>query len=347
MSEKTEQPTSKKLDDTREKGDVPHSKDAAKSLLVGACLVYLIFYGPRVAESAANLIHWSGTRAYGPFPVALKEVLEVSIQLLIETMLPFVVIVVLSSVLGEILHVGVIFAPEKIKPSLNKLNVINNAKQFFSAQNLLEGLKSILKVIVLTWVLWAIIQENVGTLALIPPAGMDALAFAFGKMLKAMLLATALLFCIVAGADILLQRFLYMKRNKMSKDEVKQERKDMEGDPHIKSHRKQHHRALAEESRREMVRDSTAVVVNPTHFAVALYYKEGDTPLPVVVAMGEGGYAKIIVQDAREAGVPVIQNIYLARSLISDARLDDYVPTHLLDATVEVLRAVKDMGPSW
>lgn len=347
MSEKTEQPTSKKLDDAREKGDVPHSKDAPKALVVCACLGYLIFYGPQVVESAGNLIRWTGSSAYAPFPVALKEILDVYIQFLIDTMVPFVVIVVLGSILGDILHVGMIFAPEKITPSFNKFNIVNNVKQLFSAQNLFEGLKSILKVIVLAWVLWSIIQENIGTLMLVPPAGMDALATAFGKMLKAMLLATALLFCIVAGADIMLQRFLYTKRNRMSKDEVKQEHKNMEGDPHIKSHRKQHHRELANESRRELVRDSTAVVVNPTHFAVALYYKEGDTPLPIVVAMGEGTYAKIIVQDARDAGVPVIQNIYLARSLISDAELDDYVPVHLLDATVEVLRAVRDMGPSW
>jgi type III secretion protein U len=133
----------------------------------------------------------------------------------------------------------------------------------------------------------------------------------------------------------------------MSKDEVKREYKEMEGDPHVKHHRKSVHREIMMEAGRQAVRRSSAVVTNPVHFAVALHYEDGVTPLPVVVAKGEGAMAYAIADEARDAGVPVVENVPLARALMADAELDDYVPAHLLDGVIEVLRAVREIGPAW
>ncbi|HYD62317.1 MAG TPA: type III secretion system export apparatus subunit SctU [Noviherbaspirillum sp.] len=347
MSEKTEQPTHKKLRDARKKGDVPRSKDASKALLVWGLFGYLILFGDRIVTAMEALMQWSGENAYAPFPVVLPAFIDMAMQQLILAGLPVIGIVVLLGILGEVVITGPVFAVEKIKPGFDKLNVIGNVKNLFSMRNLIEALKSMIKVFALSYLLWDIIVSNIGPLMLVPAAGMPALNIALATLLKAVLITTALVFSVVAGIDILLQRQLYFRQQRMSKDEVKKEYKESEGNPEIKHARKGLHREIMMDSSRSAVRRASAVVVNPVHFAVAIRYEEDETPLPVVVAKGAGAYARMIVEEARYADVPVIQNIPLARGLMADAELDDYVPKHLLEATVEILRAVRDMGSRW
>ena len=347
MTEKTEQPTPKKLRDAREKGDVPQSKEVGKALLLLGFVIYLTISGKQIVSSISNMVRWAGNHAYAPFSVVLDNFLDMVMRELISSGIPFVIIIIFISVLAEILQAGVVFAPEKIKPSFKKLDVISNVKNLFSMKNLLEGCKSILKVLILTWILWRIIRDNIGPLILLPESGIHALGTAFATLLNNMLISSAIIFLIVALLDILLQRHLFFKQQRMSKDEVKKEYKENDGDPHIKQHRKELHKELLMEERKQAVRKSSAIVVNPIHFAVALRYEAEETALPVVMAKGEGAYARAIVEEATDAGVPIIQNIPLAHALMADAELDDYVPSHLLHAVVEVLQAVRDMRPDW
>ncbi len=344
MSEKTEQPTPKKLRDAREKGEIPHSKDMSKAFLLWGCFAYLIFFGSDLVRAMIDMLRWVGDHAYAPFDVVVKHFLDMATGILFETCAPFVGIVIFLGILGEVLHTGLLFAPEKLTPSLKKLNVVDNLKNIFSASNLIEGCKSMLKVVVLTWILWRMIENNIGNLTLVSRAGIQALGDAFGVLLKTMLLLTALVFGIVAVLDLVMQRYLFFRQQKMTKDEVKHEHKDMEGDPHIKQHRQSLRQELLSDNDIKAVRKASVVVTNPIHFAVALQYEAPTTPLPLVTAKGDGVDARRIVAEARDAGVPVIENIMLARALMADARLNDYVPVHLLDAVVEVLRAVRDMG---
>jgi type III secretion protein U len=347
MSEKTEQPTHKKLRDARDKGDVPRSKDASTAFLLCGCISYLIFCSHQIVDTILSMVQWAGIHAYHPFPVIIDSFLRLTFEVVIAAVAPFVGIVIGMNILGSILFTGVLFAPEKIKPSFKKMSVIGNVKNIFSMRNLLEAAKSVAKVVVLTLVLWTIMRDNLPALLLVPAAGVTAVGTAFSVLLKAMMIATALVFSIVAGMDLLLQRQLFFREQKMSKDEVKREYKEMEGDPHVKHHRKSIHREIMMESGRQAVRRSSAVVTNPIHFAVALHYEDGLTPLPIVVAKGEGAMAYAIADEARDAGVPVIENVPLARALIADADVDDYVPAHLLDGVIEVLRAVREMGSTW
>jgi type III secretion protein U len=347
MSEKTEQPTHKKLRDARNKGDVPRSKDASTAFLLCGCISYLIFCSHQILDAIVSMVHWAAVHAYDPFPVVIDSFLHLTFEVAFGAVAPFVGIVISLNILGSILFTGLIFAPEKVKPSFKKMSVIGNAKNMFSMRNLIEAVKSLAKVCVLTWVLWGVLRDNLPPLLLVPAAGVAAVGAAFATLLKAIMIATAVVFSIVAGMDLLLQRHLFFREQKMSKDEVKREYKEMEGDPHIKHHRKSVHREIMMEAGRQAVRKSSAVVTNPIHFAVALHYEEGVTALPVVVAKGEGALAFAIADEARDAGVPVIENVPLARALMADVDVDAYVPAHLLDGVIEVLRAVKDIGSTW
>jgi len=130
----------------------------------------------------------------------------------------------------------------------------------------------------------------------------------------------------------------------MSKEEVKQEYKEMEGDPHIKHKRKHLHQEMVMHGATGQARKASVVVTNPTHLAVALYYEPDETPLPLVLAKGEGTLAEAMMQAAREAGVPVMQNIPLARALMAQAQPDQYIPSELIEPVAEVLRLVRKLA---
>jgi type III secretion protein U len=129
----------------------------------------------------------------------------------------------------------------------------------------------------------------------------------------------------------------------MSKDEVKQEYKTMEGDPHIKGQRKQLHQEMMQNDAVSSARNATVLVTNPTHLAIALRYEEEKTPLPMILAKGEGALAEKMIEAAREAGVPVMQNIPLAHALFEQGRADQYIPSDLIEPVAAVLRVVREL----
>ena len=135
-----------------------------------------------------------------------------------------------------------------------------------------------------------------------------------------------------------------MKEQKMTKDEVKREYKESEGDPHIKGKRKQLAQELAMADTEEKVKNASVVVTNPTHIAVALNYRENETPLPIVTAMGENLRARHIVNIAKKAGIPIMQNVPLARGLFETAQLNQYIPSEMIEPVVEVLIWLRELN---
>jgi type III secretion protein U len=164
---------------------------------------------------------------------------------------------------------------------------------------------------------------------------------AVGALLKQMIIYTALAYGVISFFDFGYQRWHHTKELMMSKDEVMREYKEMEGDPHVKSHRKALAQEIAMGEGVQRAAKASVVVTNPTHVAIALYYEEGDTPLPVVLAKGENLVAQRMVAVAEAAGVPVMQNVPLARALLETAPVDQYVPSELLESVAEILRVVR------
>ncbi len=173
----------------------------------------------------------------------------------------------------------------------------------------------------------------------IPTCGLECVPTITGVMIKQLMIISSVGFIVIAAADFAYQKFDHTKKLKMSKDEVKREYKEMEGSPEIKSKRRQLHQELQASNQRENVKRSNVLVTNPTHIAVGLYYKKGETPpLPVITLMETDAVAKRMIAIAKEEGVPVMQKVPLARALYADGNVDQYIPSDLIEATAEVLR---------
>ncbi len=344
MSEKTEQPTAKRLRDSRKKGDVAYSKDFTQTLLILTIFGYLLGNSAHIVETLGGMILLPGTLLRVNFQDAANTLVTELLTSAAWVVLPFVGIVLGVGIFADAMQVGLIFAFEKLKPSGKKLNILSNAKNMFSKKNFVEFLKSVLKIAVLSSLLAALIRDAMPILTSIPQAGLAGLGQIVATLLKTMLIYIGLAYSVIALADFVWQRFNYRKGLMMSKDEVKQEYKQMEGDPHIKHQRKQLHQEMQNSSAVQSARKATVVVTNPTHLAVALRYDEEETPLPVILAMGEGALAQQMMAAAREAGVPVMQNIPLARALTAQGEAGQYIPSELVEPVAELLRLLQQFN---
>ncbi|MFC4160040.1 type III secretion system export apparatus subunit SctU [Chitinimonas lacunae] len=342
--EKTEQPTSKKLRDARQKGQVAHSKDFTQVLLVLALFGYLLMAGPSLMQSMAEMILLPAQLHGMPFRNALALALEQMMRDGALLLLPFLLIVLGIGIFGETLQVGILFAFESLKPSAKKLNVVDNLKNMFSAKNLVEFLKSCIKVVFLSALVYFVVRDALDPLTKLPSGGVMAIGLAVASLMRTMVINVVLCFGAIALADLAWQRYRHTKDLMMSKEEIKQEYKEMEGDPHIKGKRRHLAQEIAMGGGAERARKASVVVTNPTHFAVALYYQEAETPLPMVLAKGQDALAQRIVEVAREEGIPVLQNVPLARALYRSTPVDHVIPTDLIEPVAEVLRLVRQLA---
>lgn len=342
--EKTEQPSHKRLKESREKGDVAHSKDFTQTLLILAIFGYMLGNAGFLLESLGRLMLISSSLTGMPFEVALKTAIDGAQREGVALVLPFLLIVLGVGMFSEFLQVGIVLAFKKIMPSAEKINVLSNLKNVFSKKNLMEFLKSFVKIAFLSALVTHVVSDALPALMLVPHSGLIGLQTGVGDMIQTLIINVAVGYTIIALADLTWQRLQYRKQLMMSKEEVKQEYKEMEGDPHIKSKRKHLHQEMVMQGAVNSARKASVVITNPTHLAIAVYYDSDKTPLPLVTAKGEGTLALEMMKAAREAGVPVMQNIALARALMTDAQVDQYIPSELIEPVAEVLRLVRKLA---
>lgn len=347
MTSKTEKPTPKKLRDARKKGQVAKSKDLAKAAVFCGFALLLTMAGVYFADTAIGLLHWAGDHAARPFQESLSSFVDLAGKLLLEAVLPFLGLTIVLAILSDFIYSGPVFAPERLTPKFENINPVNTIKNWFSLRTFIELLKSMLKLAVLGAVGWFLVLDNLGALLWVPASGVTGAASALGTLLRTLLLSAAVIFAFGAGVDLLIQKLLFARDQKMTKDEVKREHKEMEGDPHIKQKRRKLHQELSSGNVRQAVRQSSVVVTNPTHIAVALLYVPGETPLPIVMAMEQGTLAAEMRDEAQRAGVPLVRQVWLARKLFAEAEVDDYIPLPLMEAVAQVLRALSESVPTF
>jgi type III secretion protein U len=342
-SEKTEQPTHKKLSKAREDGQVAKSKDFTQTVLILALFGYILGDAPSLIRRLGEMMVFPASVLGLGFEDAANVVVTQLFMDAIWILLPFLLIVVMLGIFVEAVQTGLLISFKAAMPSGKKLNVAANLKNIFSKKNFVEFLKSCAKIAVLSAVIWYVLSEELGALLTLPRAGLLGVGVAVGMLLKSMIIKISIAYAVIALFDFAWQRKNHIQQLMMSKDEVKREYKEAEGDPQIKHARRHLHMEMLEEGAVERTRNASVVVTNPTHLAIAIVYKEGETPLPVVVAKGEDALATRMIVAARQAGVPVLQNIPLARGLWQDAQVDNYVPRDQIEAVAAVLRMVRDM----
>lgn len=342
--QKTLPPSQKKLMDSRKKGDVAYSRDFSQTLLITALLSYTVFNGHNVFRSLCDLLLLPADLVGIDFGVALKLAAPHALRQAIDIIWPYVAIVLGAGMFSEFIQIGFVLAFEKLKPSGKKLNVFENAKNVVSARNLVETFKSVLKILCFSAFLFFILKDALAPLAYAPNGGMPVLLTLMADSFQEVLLCTVLLCLTLSVFDLIWQRWQRRRRLMMTKQEVTREYKEMEGSPRIKQTRKGLHQEMINSGPAAMVRKASVLVVNPTHIAIALFYEQETTPLPVVLAKGKDDLALMMITVAREAGVPVMQDIPLARALMSTADLEAYIPAELVEPAAAVLRVVRKLA---
>jgi type III secretion protein U len=338
--EKTEEPTQKKLDDARKKGQSPKSQDVNAAVGLVGLLIALVV----TAESMFDQLSQMMVRALhqGLTAKTNQELLALMVETLktgIMATLPFIAVSVALGVIASFAQVGFNLSFEPISPKFDKLNPAEGLKKLFSVRSFIDFLKMVVKAIALAAVLWVLIEGMVPLLVgatYFDPAGVGLLGW---KSIIKLLAAGCVVFIVIGPVDFGLQLWLFKRDQKMSKDEVKREHKESEGDPQLKGQRKQLAQEMATSPPEKRVPGASVVVTNPTHYAVALRYEAGETPLPIIVAKGMDAEAMRIRAIAEKAGVPIVGNPPLARAL-HKLELDDPIPEELFEAVATVLRWV-------
>lgn len=344
MSEKTEQPTSKKIRQAREEGQVAKSKDFTQTVLILAMFGYMLGSSEHIVRSLGEMMLVPLGALGLPFEDAANAVLSQLASDALSLLLPFLLIAIGLGLFVEMAQTGMLFSFKALKPSGKKLNAIANLKNIFAIKNIVELLKSVLKIGCLAALIFSLLQAAIPGLLTLPQGGIAGVGSGVAQLLRHLITNVAVVYVAIAAADFVFQRYQYTKGLMMSKDEVKQEYKEMEGSPEIKQHRRHLHQELLREGAVDRARKATVLVTNPTHLAIALHYEKDETPLPVVVAKGEGALAERMIEAAREAGVPVLQNIPLAHQLMREAAIEQYIPSELVEPVAEVLRLVRDLS---
>ncbi len=340
--EKTEKATPKKREDTRKKGQVAKSTDVNTAIILLLVFIFLWVFGESFAETIFNIMRHS-FQTYILMDVTEANVKSAFFELVVEVsliLLPIMLIAMIAGMLSSFIQVGPLFAPEVIKFQLNKLDPIKGAKRIFSVRALVELVKSLLKISLAGVVVYVIISSNLEhVLILSQKSVMDG--FYFIARLTAILgISVAILLLLLSIPDYLYQRYDYEKQIRMSKKEIKDEQKNLEGDPRIKSKRKQKQMELAMQRMMQEVPKADVVITNPTHYAVALRYDEEKNDAPVVVAKGVDFLAEKIKKVAKEHDVVTVENKWLARTLYYETDIGEQIPEKLFQAVAQVLAYV-------
>ncbi len=343
--EKTEEPTAKKLEDAREEGNVPRSQDTAGVVVLFVAILALIMLLPFISEHLLALVRYYFSLMNHPLEETnLIDIAFVTFREFLIMALPFTIIVAIAGVAGTVSQIGFNFTTKPLTPNFSKLDPIAGLKNMLSMQKVLEALKITFKSFVAMGIgflfFWSYMKE-LPTVALF--GIWDQMAW-FEE--KAIVLASVMLIILFLFAmiDLFLTRKHYFDKLKMSLQEIKDEMKNMEGDPHIKAKIRQIQMQAARKRMMSAVPHADVVITNPTHYAVAIKYDETKHHAPVVVAKGVDNIAIQIKKIARENGVHLVQNPPLARSLYAEVEIDHPIPELLFAAVAEVLAYVYKMG---
>jgi len=342
--EKTEEPTPKKIEDARKKGNVPKSQDASGVFTLFVAILAVLMLFPYMAKHMLILFEYYFSLVGTELDKAyMLDLAIVTVREFLLIVMPLAIAVAIAGVAAAISQFGFLFSLEAIEVKFDKLDPIKGFGNLFSMKKLVDGVKVTFKSFTTLgvgfWFFFLFITE-LPTVALFGLA--DQLDWLQEKML---IIASVMLFIIFIYAiiDIIIVRKQYFDGLKMSQQEIKDEMKNMEGDPLIKSKIKQKQREMARQRMMADVPDADVVITNPTHYAVALKYDESKHA-PIVVAKGMNIIAQQIKKIARENNVHLVQNPPLARSLYAEVEVERPIPEELFAAVAEILAYVYKMN---
>lgn len=340
--EKTEEATPKRREETREKGNVAKSRDLASIAVLGACLVYLYFGASTMASQLMDLMKVY-FRKSGQMAVSMDNVHVLLLDFALKTFLlliPFLLVALLSGLIINILQVGFTFSAEAITPKFSKVDPIQGFQRLFSLRSLVEFLKNILKVAIVGTVAYQTVKGESNTIVPLMDYNVQDILAYIGQVSFKILYTTCWVLVILAILDFLYQKWEHEKSMKMSKQEIKEESKQLDGDPLIKGRIKRLQREMARKRMMAAVPKADVVITNPTHLAIAIRYEPETMNAPVVIAKGADFLAQKIKEIARNNHVPLIENKPVAQVLYKMVAIEQSIPENLYRVVAEILAQV-------
>ena len=338
QAQKTEEPTQKKLDDARKKGQVASSREVNTwfMLLAGTMMVML---APMAMDDLGTILGRFLSQSHA-LPVDGPAILHLGAATMVElaaVMAPVFAMTIIAAIASGFVQHGFLLSTDKLQPKLENISLLKGLKRMFSLKSIVEFIKGILKMAIVGAVAFALIEPEIERItSAIYMAPSDILHLLWTLALR-MIAGVCAVVSLIAGIDFLYQRFEFHKSMRMSKQDIKDEMKQTEGDPIIKSRLRQ---LRIERSRKRMmaaVPEADVVITNPTHYAVALKYTSGEMAAPVVVAKGVDNLALRIREVAKDNDVPIVENPLLARALHGGVEIDQAIPESYYRAVAEVI----------
>ncbi|MCP8616506.1 flagellar biosynthesis protein FlhB [Salirhabdus salicampi] len=340
--EKTEKATPKKRQDSRKKGQVAKSQDVNTAILLFMMFLLFIFWGKYLQQSFSAIYTKSFTE-YIHWNISEENVATMFLDTTIEVtkvMAPILLVAVIAGLTSNLLQIGFLFTTEPLKFNLNKIDPIKGAKKIFSVRALVELLKSLLKITIIGTITFAILWLNKDEMMLLSLKDIENSIGFFGQITIMMGVAASIALLCLSILDYMYQRYDHEKNIKMSKQDMKDEYKNMEGDPLIKSKLKEKRRQMSMQRMMSEVPKADVVITNPTHYAVAIKYDEEKASAPYVIAKGVDYVALKIREVAKANHVETVENRFLARSLYSGVEIGQEIDEQFYQAVAEVLAYV-------
>lgn len=346
--EKTEEPTSKKLEDARKEGQVAKSKEIANAFSILALFVILKVYLGHMGISFIECFH----AVYGQIPDIVKmyngNLPMAAIQMIIRSMT-----LQLLFILAPILLIGVVVVficdvvqvkwkptAKPMMPKLSKLNPLKGFKRMFSVNSLVELVKSFAKLLVIGYMVYSYLKGRAGQIFLLYDVTLNQAIGLIGEIVVDLGIRIAAVYMVIAFLDFAYQKWKFKEDMRMTKQEVKDEYKNQEGDPQVKGKQKQRMREASMRRMMQQLPEADVVITNPTHYAVAIKYDPDKYDAPYVIAKGENYLAQRIKDVARENDIEIVENKPLARMLYANVEIGELVPPELYQAVAEVLAFV-------
>lgn len=338
---KTEQPTGKKLDEAKKKG-VPHSRDMTSTVTLIASILALSSTGgfmfSTLKRTMGEILGSMGT--YQVTESGVQTLLIKSFTVILSVIVPFMLVVIVSGLVATTLQVGFSFNSERITFDLEKLSPLKNYKKLFNKDSLVEMAKSLIKIFIVGYMAYRILRDEMDTIVYLVESDISGILEFVSHIAFKIVLHTCGVMFILAVLDLAFIKWRFIQNLKMTKQEVKDENKQSEGDPAVKGKIRQMQFQQAQRRLRTVIPTADVIVTNPTHFAVALKYDREKMAAPMVIAKGMDNLAQQIKLLARESNVMLVENRFLARELYAQVKEGEEIPEALYAAVAEVLAYV-------
>ena len=338
-AEKSEEATAKKKDDARKDGNVAKSMDFSSGIMLVAAIAAMYLYVPYMLDNFEDLVE--EFFKFNNFTVTQDSAVDIFLFLIeftAKVTLPIFALLFVLAIAINAYQVGFMISTKAIEPKFDKLNFFANfMKTFFNKRKIVELIKSILKIFVLTAYAWYLVQEELTTIVRMTDADYRDQMVYLGHLVFDVSIRVAVLVLVIGIADYAYQKWQHNEDLKMTKQEVKEEYKQMEGDPIVKNRIRQAQREAARQRMIEEVPKSDVVITNPTHYAVAIRYDMEIDRAPKVVAKGQRLMALKIKEIAKQSGVKIVEDPSLARTLYNSCEVDEEIPENLYKALAQIL----------